>query len=119
LTTVIVLAEKPRKTEEQQCQVQRGISDADRNVRCGDQSSAACMQVSVAILLDNFVSASARIKGEREDELVEERRRLLDGLYPLRPLLSHLTRVRKALPWVWGVGGAEERAGRDGDLYFP
>jgi hypothetical protein len=50
----------------------------------------------VAILLDNFVSASARIKSEREGELVEERRRLLDGLYPLHPLLSHLARVRSA-----------------------
>lgn len=54
------------------------------------------LQVSLATLLNNFMSVSLNIKGEKERKLCEERRRLQDGLNPLRPLLRHLALVRSA-----------------------
>jgi hypothetical protein len=50
-------------------------------------------QVSVAILLDNFVSSAAQIKREEERSLANEYRRVEEGLNPLLRLILHLAQA--------------------------
>jgi hypothetical protein len=50
-------------------------------------------QVSVAILLDNFVSSAAQIQREEEQSLANEYRRVEEGLNPLLRLALHLAQA--------------------------
>jgi hypothetical protein len=50
------------------------------------------LQVSVAVLLDSFVSATARIEAEEIKGLLEEKRRRHQAKNPLEPLLKKLTK---------------------------
>jgi hypothetical protein len=50
------------------------------------------LQVSVAVLLDNFVSASASIDAQEQRRLQEEKRRRQETRNPLEPLLRRLSR---------------------------
>jgi hypothetical protein len=51
----------------------------------------ADLQVSVAVLLDNFVSASAHIDAQEQMRSKEEKRRRQETHNPLEPLLRSLS----------------------------
>jgi hypothetical protein len=49
--------------------------------------------VSVAILLDNFVSSAAKMEREEVQSLAKEFRRIEEGLNPLLRLAMHLAQA--------------------------
>ncbi len=51
------------------------------------------LQVSVAVLLDNFVRASVRIEDDAKAALVAQKRAEAEIKNPLEPLLVHLIKV--------------------------
>jgi hypothetical protein len=69
--------------------VRLGFSRSDRLVRFG--------QVSVAILLDNFVSSSAQIQADEDRQLAAEHRRMEEGLNPFSRLLDCVSQVATPL----------------------
>ena len=62
--------------------------------QAGEQTlSETRLQVSVAVLLDNFVSASAHIDAQEQQRNQEEKRRRQETRNPLEPLLRRLARM--------------------------
>ncbi len=64
----------------------------DQQTDSGYESAYADRQVSVAVLLDNFVSASAHIDALEQRSFQEEKRRRQETRNPLEPLLRRLAR---------------------------
>jgi hypothetical protein len=56
------------------------------------------VQVSVAVLLDNFVTASTVMENEARDQLLRERKSLSQFKNPLEPLILRLASRCRAGP---------------------
>ncbi len=59
------------------------------------------LQVSVAVLLDNFVRASVRIEEDEKAIIIGKRRNEAEIKNPLEPLLVHLIKVGTAVAYVF------------------